>query len=226
MQRRKDPLQNNHYYHIYSRSIAGYKIFNDATDFERFYNLLNLCRFCNFDYKYSTFMRLSLEFQLDVMISLKKENNALVEIIAYCLMPTHIHLLVKQLKEEGISKFMARVLNAYSKYFNTRHGRLGPLWSGRFKNVLIQNDEYLLHLTRYIHLNPTSAGLVNSPTEWQYSSYNYFIDPVNSRPDFITPQDDLFSITPKQYKKFVLDQKSYQRELAQIKSLTIDNYTG
>lgn len=225
MQIRKEPLLNDYYYHIYSRSIAGYKIFNDVIDFERFYNLLNLYRFSNFEQKLSDYVRSSLENQLETLIFLKQENKIFIEIIAYCLMPTHIHLLARQVVNDGVTKFMSRTLNAYSKYFNTRHGRSGPLWSSRFKNVLVQNDEQLLHLTRYIHLNPTSAGLVNDPVEWKYSSYSNYIDP-NNHTDFLSNREELLEINHKQYKKFVLDQKSFQRDHAIIKALTLENYSG
>ncbi len=225
MQIRKEPLLNDYYYHIYSRSIAGYKIFNDFHDFERFCTLLSLCRFANFEHKLSQYLNLDPGSQLEILTSLKQENNVLVEIIAYCLMPTHIHLLVKQVANDGISKFMSRVLNAYSKYFNTRHGRSGHLWSDRFKSVLVQNDEQLLHLTRYIHLNPSSAGLVDNPAEWNYSSYKNYID-QDDKTDFLTDRNDLFDINCDQYKKFVLDRKSYQHELSLIKSFIFENYSG
>jgi putative transposase len=109
--------------------------------------------------------------QLAIKDSLQSENEQLVEVVAYCIMQTHFHLILKQVTEDGIAKFMGRILNGYSRYFNSLHSRVGPLWTGRFKNVLIRNDEHLLHLTRYIHLNPVSAGLVTKPEDWDYSSY-------------------------------------------------------
>ncbi|PIS07703.1 hypothetical protein COT78_01895 [Candidatus Berkelbacteria bacterium CG10_big_fil_rev_8_21_14_0_10_43_13] len=226
MPTRKQQLHSSSYYHLYNRSIAGYKIFNDAIDYERFYDLLRFCRFSNFTHKLSDFLDLSLEFQIDVELDLKHQNNKLVEIYAYCLMPTHFHILLRQSEDGGITKFMHRTLNSYSKYFNARIKRSGPLWTGPFKNVLVQSDEQLLHLTRYIHLNPTSAGLIIDPSDWSYSSYKYFIDPKNNKPDYISPHDELFKMSPSQYKKFTLDQKDFQRNLSHIKSLLIENYSG
>jgi putative transposase len=78
-------------------------------------------------------------------------------------MPTHIHLVLRQLKDGGISKFMSNILNSYSRYFNIKHNRKGPLWEGRFRKVLVGSDEQLLHLTRYVHLNPVTACLVDKP---------------------------------------------------------------
>lgn len=225
MQIRKESLETGHYYHIYTRSIAGYKIFNDAVDFDRMYQLLKLYRYSNFQYKFSRFIDLDVVMQAQILNSVEKENDLLVEVAAYCFMPTHIHLLLKQTREKGISKFMARALNSYSRYFNTKHNRSGPLWSGRFKNVLVSDDEQLLHLTRYIHLNPTSIGLVKDPEEWLYSSYgNYISDEMPH--ETVIDKDGLFDFTPKSYRKFVHDRKSYQRELSIIKSLLIEDYTG
>ncbi len=78
-------------------------------------------------------------------------------------MPTHIHLILKQLKEDGISAYMSKILNSYTCYFNRRTKRKGPLWESRFKRVEVTSDEQLLHLTRYIHLNPVTAHIVEEP---------------------------------------------------------------
>lgn len=187
--------------------------------------LIDLCRFKEFSYKLSRFNKFQLATQAEIEFTIKQTGNPLVEVVAYCIMPTHIHLLLKQAAEDGITKFMSKILNSYSKSFNVSHGRTGPLWSSRFKNVLVRSDEQLLHLTRYIHLNPTSAGLVNKPEDWVFSSYREYItgDKVKNR---ICQVDGLFNISAREYRKFVNDHKGHQRELALIKSLLIDNYTG
>lgn len=222
MQVRKDPLVVGEYYHVFSQSIAGYIIFNNDNEFERFVDLLSLYRYEDFTYRYSDFIELEMSAQMAVRASLLgSEKN--VEIIAFCLMPTHIHLILKQLTDNGISKFISKTLNSYSRCFNQRHKRNGPLWSGRFKSVLVKKNEQLLHLTRYIHLNPASAGLVSNPEEWIYSSYcDYLSDnPVKS---FVNLEGRL-DLNSSQYRKFVNDHKAYQRELSIIKGTLIDNYT-
>ena len=95
----------------------------------------------------------------------------------------------------------------------------------RFKSVLVSKDEQLLHLTRYIHLNPTSAGLVKYPEKWSFSSYNEYINNTETQGK-ICKFDNLFSISPKEYKKFVSDRKLYQKEISRIKKLLIEDYTG
>lgn len=220
---RKDPLRSNNYYHIYSRSIAKFIIFNNAEDYARMEDILNFDRFIEFNYKYSRFKRLELSVQKAIAINLQN-SPVLVEIIAYCIMPTHLHLILKQIAENGISQYMARALNSYTRYFNVSHRRSGPLWTGRFKNVLVKDDKQLLHSTRYLHLNPTSAKLVKKPEQWQFSSYHEYIDEYKEHG--ICNFDGLFDFSPEQYKKFVNDRKDYQRNLSLIKSIMIDDYTG
>ncbi|MCX6806763.1 MAG: transposase [Candidatus Berkelbacteria bacterium] len=222
-QYRKDQLESNYYYHIFSRSIAKYTVFNDGEDYSRFIEIFELYRYKDFNYQYSKFTRLDPVTQSKIIGSLQAENDVFVEIIAFCLMPTHIHFLLKQVSDQGISKFMSNILNCYSRYFNIKHKRIGPLWSGRFKSVLINTDEQLLHLTRYIHLNPTSEELVVKPGDWHNSSYNDYIDISNST---LIQYSNLFSISPKEYKSFVMNHKDYQKELSKIKSLIIEDYTG
>lgn len=225
MQIRKNPLENDSCYHVFSRSIAGYTVFNDTIDFGRIIELLDLYRYVDFVYKYSAFLDLSRMMQLEVKANFTKSSDKHVQIIAYCIMPTHLHLLLRQQHDAGISKFMSKILNSYSRYFNTRHNRQGPLWSGRFKSVLVENDEQLLHLTRYIHLNPTSAGLTKNALGWAYSSLEEYIisDKANT---YLTESNGIFSFSPKEYLKFINDQKNFQRELSIIKSKLIDNYVG
>ncbi|KKQ17919.1 MAG: hypothetical protein US31_C0013G0002 [Berkelbacteria bacterium GW2011_GWA1_36_9] len=221
---RKDPLVNEQYYHIINRSIAKYIIFNDDQDYLRIIELFDLCRFTEFLYKYSDYLELADQYRTHFVDRLKTTSPKLVEIVAYCIMPTHIHLILKQNKENGISKYMAKVFNSYTRYFNVRHQRKGPLWEGKFKNILVGNDDQMLHLTRYIHLNPTSASLVKKPEDWEFSSYyEYINNPKNSAIcDFKT----IIDLNPKQYKNFVHDRIDYQKQLSLIKKLLLDEYGG
>lgn len=225
MQMRKDKLENEYYYHIFSRSIAKFVIFNNADEYLRMINILNLYRHVGFTYKYSRFVQSSTKTQKTIIDNLEKEKSYLIEIVAFCLMPTHIHLLLKQVQDQGISRYMARILNCYSRFFNVKHKRIGPLWSGRFKSVLVSDDNQIVHLTRYIHLNPTSANLAQKPGDWLYSSYREYVDLIAKKNGFCL-FDNIFDFTPEKYKNFVLDRKSYQKDLSQIKGLLMDNYTG
>ena len=221
---RKEALVTGYYYHIFTRSIAKFVVFNDKDEYERLYQLIILYRHTNFDFRYSHFTRLTLQGQDEVVNKIENQNDHLVEIIAFCFMPTHIHLVLKQTRDGGITKFMARILNSYSKYFNTKHKRTGPLWSGRFKSVMVSHNEQLLHLTRYIHLNPTSADIAKDPSDWPHSSYEEYIsDNVTSQ---ICKFSNIIDMSKKDYKRLTEDHKSYQRDLSIIKYLTIDSYSG
>lgn len=222
---RKDALVNNEFYHIFTRSIAKYVVFNDRAEYTRMIGLISLHRFDDFNYSYSQFVELGTQTQQKIIQDLKDKNKLLVEIVAFCIMPTHVHLLLKQTSDNGITKYMGRILNSYSKYFNTKHQRTGPLWASNFKNVLVSDDEQLVHLTRYIHLNPFSAGLVKKLYNWQYSSYQEYTSTFGSKEN-ICNYKDIIDLSPKKYTQFVYNQKDYQRELSLIKSLLVDDYTG
>ncbi|MFH1783040.1 MAG: transposase [Candidatus Omnitrophota bacterium] len=161
------------------------------------------------------------EKNAEILLGNVSSKGNLVQIICYCLMPTHIHLTLTQLADKGISKFIGNILSSYSHYFNLKHNRKGPLWEGRFKGGLVKTDEQLLHLTRYIHLNPVSAYLVDKPGDWKYSSYKEYISKEHCKSSLCN-YDNVLDIQPILYKKFVEDRISYQRELVKIKALIFD----
>lgn len=150
-----------------------------------------------------------------------RDSKNYIQIIAFCLMPTHIHLVVKQLRNNGISTFMSNALNSYTRYFNTKYKRKGPLWVGRFKAVLVTADEQLSHLTRYVHLNPVTARLRDKSEDWEWSSYQEYVATEEiSYP--LCQFRDFLDMKPRAYQSFVEDQIDYQRQLADIKNLILD----
>ena len=101
-----------------------------------------------------------------------------LDIVAYCLMPTHYHLLVKIRKTSetsaGVSKAMMQLAVSYTKAINKQYDRVGVLFHGPFQAKYVDHDDYFLHLSRYIHLNPVMAGLVEQPEDWEFSSYHEY----------------------------------------------------
>ena len=97
-------------------------------------------------------------------------------VIAHCLMPNHYHFLLRPEEDGALSPFIQRLFNSYTQAFNRQQGRSGTLFEGRAKSVLVDKDEYIIHLCRYIHLNPVEAGLVSYPEEWPYSSYLEWVE--------------------------------------------------
>ena len=141
--------------------------------------------------------------------------------IAYCIMPTHIHLVIKEIVDGGISNFASLILKSYGKYFNLKNGRNGALWQGPFKNVEVVTPEQLLHLTRYVHLNPVTAFIVNKPEDWIYSSYREYIG-IYKGPIICNSKSYLDNMSASSYKEFVNVQIDHQRELSIIKRLILD----
>ena len=104
-------------------------------------------------------------------IRLTKEKYNL-DIISYCLMPNHFHLLVRQNSEKIIAKWVQKVLSGYVQAFNKQNDRKGTLFESSTKPKIINSNEYLANIIHYLHLNPIKAKLVSDPSNWEYSSYN------------------------------------------------------
>jgi putative transposase len=135
------------YYHIYNRGTEKRTIFKIATDFKRFLTLL---------YAANGEKPVHLQLQgrtLKEIVALDR-GETLIDICAYCLMPNHFHLLVRERVPGGISKFMQKLTTGYTMYFNKRHDRTGSLFQGKFKATHVSEDTYLKYLMAYIHLNP------------------------------------------------------------------------
>jgi len=138
-------------------------------------------------------------------------------------MPNHFHVLLKQTSPDGITKFMSQLQNSYTRYFNTKYRRLGPLFLDQFGAVRIEKDEQLLHVHRYIHLNPYSSFIVKSLDGllvYEWSSLKEYINQDAK----LCVTDDILSYfkDKKHYLEFILDQADYQRKLKQIEHLLLE----
>ena len=110
-----------------------------------------------------------------------------LDVAAFCLMPTHYHLLGR-VTQAGLSHSMQLFSISYTKAMNERYDRAGGLFQGAFQGKHVGRDNYLTHLSRYIHLNPVRAGLVARPTEWEFSSYREYVGARNGelpRPELV-----------------------------------------
>lgn len=200
------------YYHIFNRGVEKRTIFEDPSD----YNL-----FLYYLYIYVTPLEKILRRYHNLPLRLFNKNLFKdVELVAYCLMPNHFHLIIHQKGENGIPQLMKQLINAYTQYFNEKYKRSGSLFEGRYKTVSITSDELLMHISRYIHLNPVVAGLTQEP-EYEWSSYKEYIDESPFKVCHTKPVLDLFP-SVYAYKKFVHDQKDYAKKLHEIKHLTIE----
>ncbi len=139
---------------------------------------------------YLYFLRQIRKYLLDTLV-----------IVAYCLMPNHYHLLV-YLKTDDLSVKMQPFILSYTKAVNERYDRVGSLFQGRFRAIHVDRNEYLIHLSRYIHLNPVLAGLVKNPEDWEFSSYREYIRLRNGtlpQPEVVLTQFP----SPSAYSQFV-----------------------
>jgi len=161
---RKVYFETDHFYHVYNRGVDKRVIFQKKQDYYRFIhylyefnnreNIINLSKLIYRKDKRERKMDIK-ESEISVPISLRnRERVPLLDIICFCLMPNHFHLIVRQIIDGGVSKFMQKVCVGYAMYFNQKNKRTGALFEGRFKAKHIESDEYLMHLSRYIHLNP------------------------------------------------------------------------
>lgn len=137
------------YYHIYNRGTDKRTVFEDKADSNRLVALLYLC---NSSENVRLANHLNPKSPVDLFAT--KRSGNLVDICAYCLMPNHFHILLREKREGGVSLFMQKLTTAYTMYFNTRHERAGNLFQGVFKAKHADNDQYLKYLIAYIHLNP------------------------------------------------------------------------
>lgn len=216
---RKAILATNETYHILNRGNASTPIFRAKRDYNRFLQSFLYYQNLTPPIKFSKLFQLSNQERKRLVDKLNRKKEFLVEIIAYCLMPNHFHFILKQTKDGGILNFIRLSSNSYSRYFNTKYKRRGSLFEGRFKSIRIETDSQLLHLSRYVHLNPYSSYLVKT--------FNKLIDyPYSSLPEFLgTSKEKIcqketvlgFFSDPKDYKRFVLDRADYQRDLEEIK---------
>lgn len=220
---RSIPLVSDQIYHVFNRGINHQPTFLDKLDYKRAMLVLDFYRFGNLTTRLSKFLTLSNDDRVKLMEHLRKENDKLVEIMAFCLMPNHFHLLLKQLKDKGISKFLSNLQNSYTRYFNTKRERDGSLFLDQFKAVLIRTDEQLVHVSRYIHLNPYTGYVVKDIV-------NLFKYPWSSLGDYLKDHSEVceldtlksFFKTPKGYQNFIEDQADYQRQLHKIQHLSLE----
>jgi len=183
--------QDQLYYHIYNRGAHKEKIFFSEDHYLRCLNLL---------YKYA--------------------DKYAASIIAYCFMPNHYHLILQQKEHGSISKCLQTTFNAYSQTVNLMVGHSGTLFQGKAKSKLIDSDEYVLQVIRYIHLNPGNAGLVQKPEDWPFSDYREWIKEIGDLPkdtaNRMVPSEGgklraAYFASGKEYQQFVEEYRVEQK---------------
>lgn len=219
---REDPLVTGEIYHLFNRGITGLQTFTNDGDYSRFTNTFKYYLSIPTPIRFSNFIRLPESRKNELLDQITTDTR--VDILTYCLMPNHFHFLLKQKLDHGLSDYLRLITNSYTRYFNTKNHRVGPIFQGRFKAVRITNEQQLLHVSRYIHLNPYSAGLISRPADLENYPYSSFPEYLYSQVNKICRNDQILGLFrgSGEYRDFVLDHSDHQRQLEYIKHLTLD----
>ena len=181
-----------HYYHIYNRGVNRDDIFFSPGN-------------------YTYLLQLFKQHHLSHGIS----------IAAYCLLPNHYHLLLRPERDHTLSPFLQTVFSAYVQAVNAQKSREGPLFQGRFRAVWVDDEDYFVHVARYIHANPVQAGLVDACETWPYSNY---LDIIGRRNGSLRT-DDLVPVrfaTGEAYQASVEDYVAFRREVRGLRRYLLE----
>jgi len=193
----------NGYYHIFNRGVDKRNVFLRYGHYSRFiHTILSLLNTGSATERSTKNQGLALKYKINI--------------ICYCLMPNHYHFLLQQIEDGGISEFMHNLNTSYTMYFNKNNNRTGRLFEYTFKAKEIDSDELLLHISRYIHLNPRVAHIVQDLSLYPWSSYLEYIgekdEPFCQKKIILNHFHD----DSKKYEGFVHDQIAYAQLLHRI----------
>jgi len=235
-------FQNGEIYHITVRRIGEQLLFKDLDDHYR--GIFSIYEFNNSD---SVNIRDCRHLRRNdnktvrvvrVRDSDAKKRDLLVEVLAFCLMPNHLHLLLRQLQEGGISKYMNKFGSGYSGYFKKKHSQKGTgyFFQGRFKGVHIEDDNQLRTVFVYIHTNPVALvesnwkekgigepeKVIKFLENYKWSSYQDYIEKKNF--PSVTERKFLSEVMggPKKCKEFVDEWVKYKAEIRQFAELSLE----
>lgn len=217
---RKLVFANSCYYHVFNRGLDRRDVFTSSREYLHAKKLVSYYSFHKPPVKYSKYVKLHDSRKVQIQESLTQKA---VEVIAYCFMPNHFHFLLRQEVEGGVTEFASNFTNSYTKYFNLRHKRLGPLFQGLFKAVYVESDEQLVHLSRYIHLNPVTSHIIQFGDLSTYPWSSYIEYAGNSKQHIASSQIiRSFFKDQSDYVSFCKDQVGYARELKYVQHLTCE----
>lgn len=204
-------------YHVYNRGNGKRDIFHDEQDYTVFLSFLKYALLSNGenhtkDYLDRSVLRLNKAQRFNVR---RTGLAGKLDLVAFCLMPNHFHLLLFQEEATAITKLLQSVCTGYAMYYNKRYGRSGRLFEGVYKASLIKEGSYWLHISRYIHLNPLDIGV--DFRSYAFSSYKYYVGQAQA--DWIKPDLGMLNRDAKKYDSFLLDWLPHRHSLKEIKAL-------
>ncbi len=216
-------------YHVYNRGVEKRVVFTQAEDYFRMihdlFELNDLDAAINLLYFFNP---KSMEVEPQYIHTERKPRKILVKILAFVLMPNHYHLLLEQVRPNGIVKFMQKLGTAYTMYFNQKYERVGSLFQGRFKAVHVSRDDHFIHLPFYIHANPldliyggsTSIDSMEYLKKYRWSSFPDYIG-IKNFPS-VTSREFLLEFFggEKEYRKateqWLTERNEHEREIADL----------
>ena len=231
---KRPPLVNDEIYHVVLRGVGDNLIFKDVDDYYR--GIFSL-----FEFNTSNPVEIGIRRRKRKIQKMKKEQfsdarDKLVDVLQFCFMPNHMHLLLKQVKDSGITDFMRKFGTGFATYFNKKYQRKGHLFQGRFFAVHIKSDEQLKTVFVYIHANPISLvepnwkekGIENPRKvikfleEYKWSSYQDYLGESNF--PSVTERDFLLDVTggANECKRFIDDWVEQKRELRYWREVGIE----
>lgn len=226
---RKIPLVTGEYYHVFNKTNGRRYLFLDTTICKRFIQLIEYYCFSETVVRFSLFLRALKTSENDCGISFPSGERKL-DILCYCLMPTHFHLLVRQNIDRGISSYLSVVLNAFTRYLQEKKLAHGPVFLPRFKAIRIGTDMQLKHVSRYIHLNPFVSGVVKSIDElekYTWSSYKDYLSVTMNGSNSLINKSHILCLFNNQilrHQSFVNERAGYQKSLEKLKYLKLKSW--
>ncbi len=208
---------------MFNRSVAKVQIFRSPQDYQRCVDVLDYYRISDPPRSFSDYNKMTPMgkkiFRYKLTTRLK-----IVSVLAFALMPNHFHLLLRPLQENSVSTYLRIFQNGYAKYFNTKYKRTGSLFQSMFKLVRIESDDQLMHVARYIHLNPLTGYLIQEPYELDEYPWISWSAYMKSTAETFVDTEMVSDLYPDvgALRDFTLDQTDYQRTLARNKHLLHD----
>ena len=227
---RKLQFTKGEFYHIYNRGTEKRIVFSNKNDYYRFLYLLFACNDTAPLLNSQHYYRGSAS-----IVNSHRKRNLLVDIVCFCLMPNHYHLILRERTDGGIQKFMQKLGTGYTMYFNTKYDRNGVLFQGAFKAIRVDQESYFTHLTRYIHLNPAELceplwkdngikkqeGTFKFVKEYPWSSLSDYLGKHRFEPLLDTKTIKELALPPQAYDAYMMEWIAEHRNL--LGGLTLED---
>jgi putative transposase len=206
-------FEPNTMYHVYNRGVDKRVIFQDDQDYAVFLSFLKYALLTSTEDKAQNRIDSSLLSDAQRFNLRRLGLAGQLDLVSFCLMPNHFHLLLFQHSQDAITKLMRSIATGYSMYFNKRYDRSGTLFQGRYKASAVKTDSYWDHISRYIHLNPMDIG-----ENWRtYPRSSYRVYAGKAQNDWLHPGYVLDTFSSRaQYDQYVAEYETKHTELKQL----------